>query len=110
MKELNSWKKENVYEEVPNEDQQTISVRSVIKPKIIYGQHSAKARLCARGFEKPQCFRTDSPTCSREGIIITLATIASHKWQLHSFVIKTAFLKKKKKKKNKSKEIFFSFH
>ena len=84
MRELNSWREQNVYEEVPNEGQQTISVRWVIKPKIINGQHSTKARLCARGFKELQCFRTDSPTCSRECIRITLATVASHKWQLYS--------------------------
>ena len=92
MRELNSWREQNAYEEVPNEGQQTISVRWVIKTKIIDRQYSAKARLCARGFEELQCFQTDSPTCSREGTRITLATIASHKWQLHSLKIKTAFL------------------
>ena len=40
MRKLNSWREQNVYEEVPNEGQQTISVRWVIKPKIIKGQHS----------------------------------------------------------------------
>ena len=84
MRELNSWREKNVYEEVPNEGQQTISVKWVIKPKIINLQHSTKARLCARGLEELQCFQTDSPTCSREGIRITLGTEASHKWQLHS--------------------------
>ena len=84
MRELNSWREQNVYEEVHNEGQQTISVSWVIKPKIMNGQHSTKARLCTRGFEELQYFSKDSPTCSREGIRITLATIASHKWQLHS--------------------------
>ena len=100
MRELNSWREENVYEEVPNEDQQTISGRWVIKPKIINRQHSTKVRLCATGFEEQQCFQTDSPTCSREGIRITLATIVSHKWQLHSLDIKTAFLQGKQIKRN----------
>ena len=94
-RELNNWREQNVYEEVPNKGQQTISKMWVIKPKVINGQHSTKARLCARGFEEQQCFQTDSPTCSREGIIITLATIASHKWHLYSLDIKTAFLQGK---------------
>ena len=64
----------------------------MIKPKIIDGQHSTKARLCAREFEELQCFQADSPSCSREGIRITLATISSHKWQLN---IKTTFLQGK---------------
>ena len=71
MRELNSWREKNVYEEVPNEGQQTISVKWVIKPKIINLQHSTKARLCARGLEELQCFQTDLSTCSREGIRFT---------------------------------------
>ena len=70
-------------------------MRWMIKPKIFDGQHSTKARLCARGFKELQCFRTDSPACSREGIRITLATMASHKWQLQSLDIKTVFLQGK---------------
>ena len=54
-----------------------------------------KARLCARGFEEEQFFRTDSPTCSREGIRITLAAIACNGWKLKSLDIKTAFLQGK---------------
>ena len=56
MRELNSWREQNVYEEVHNEGQQTISVSWVIKPKIMNGQHSTKARLCTRGFEELQYF------------------------------------------------------
>ena len=100
MRELNSWREQNVYEEVPNEGQQTVSVWWVIKPKIINGQHSTKVRLYARGFKELHCFQTDSPTCSREGIRITLATIASHTWQLHSLDIKTALLQGKQIERN----------
>ena len=49
MKELNSWREQDVHKEVPNEGQHIISVRWVIKPKIIDGQHSTKARLCSGG-------------------------------------------------------------
>ena len=56
MRELNSWREQNVYEEVHNEGQQTISVSWVIKPKIMNGKHSTKARLCTRGFEELQYF------------------------------------------------------
>ena len=75
-------------------------MRWVIKPKIINGQQSTKGRLCAGGFKELQYFQTDLPTCSREGIRIILATIASHKWQLHSLDIKTAFLQGKQIKRN----------
>ena len=91
-KELQSWKREGVYTEVSDEGQQTMSTTWVVKPKIIDGKYTMKARLCARGFEEDQFFRTDSPTCSREGIRITLATIASNGWTLRSMDVKTAFL------------------
>ena len=58
MKELNSWREQDVHKEVPNEGQHIISVRWVIKPKIIDGQHSTKARLCSGGrggVQQPQC-------------------------------------------------------
>ena len=45
MRKLISWREQNVYEEGPNEGQQTISMRWVIKPKIIDNQHTTKARL-----------------------------------------------------------------
>ena len=72
-----------------------MSVRWVLKQKIIDGKLGTKARLCARGFEELQNFRTNSPTCSREGIRIALSTIASNKWKLNSIDVKTAFLQGK---------------
>ena len=69
-----------------------MSVRWVVRPKVIDNKPSVKARLCARGFEEEQLFRTDSPTCPREGIQIVLSTIVSHSWRLSSLDVKTAFL------------------
>ena len=91
-KELQSWRSEEVYTEVPNEGQSTMSTTWVVKPKLVDGRYTLKARLCARGFEEDKFFRTDSPTCSREGVRITLATIASNGWTLRSLDVKTAFL------------------
>ena len=62
---------------------------------MIKGEPSVKSRLCARGFEEEQNFRTDSPTCSREGLRFALSVIASNKWQLNSLDVKTAFLQGK---------------
>ena len=93
MAELSTWKLENVYEEVPDEGQSCISVRWVIGEK--EGPDKSlvmKARLCARGFEESQEFRTDSPTCRRESVRIVLSVIASNKWNLNSIDIKRAFL------------------
>ena len=91
-RELQSWKSQKVYEEISDNGQSTISVRWVLKPKIIDGRMSTKARLCARGFEEIEKFQTDSPTCSRESVRIATSLIASFKWDLNSIDIKTAFL------------------
>ena len=92
LKEIESWRTNNVFEEVPNCGQKTMSVRWVISPKIVEGKMSTKARLCARGFEETVLNRTDSPTCSREGMRIALSLISSYHWTLNSIDIKTAFL------------------
>ena len=90
--ELLQWKQRNVYTEVPDKNQECMSVRWVIKEKVIDGKPAVKARLCARGFEEDQMFRTDSPTCSREGNRLVLSIIASHSWKVNSLDVKTAFL------------------
>ena len=96
MQELEEWRKRSVYTEVDDEGQNTISLRWVVKDKTTTeGKTITKARLCARGFQEEQDFRTDSPTCSREGIRIALTLIASHSWHLHSMDVKTAFLQGK---------------
>ena len=91
-RELNDWKDKNVYTEVDDVGQEYISLRWVIKSKVTDGTTFTKARLCARGFEEQQNFRTDSPTCSREGNKAVLSIIASKKWTLNSLDVKTAFL------------------
>ena len=53
---------------------------------------TTKARLCARGFEEDKFFRTDSPTSTREGLRMVLATIASQNWSIKSIDVKAAFL------------------
>ena len=92
LKELKSWRQNDVYEEVDDEGQYCVSVRWVITPKIIDGKLQTKARLCARGFEETSSFRTDSPTCKRESVRIALSIIATCRWTIHSIDYKTAFL------------------
>jgi len=91
-RELSSWKSQKVYKEVENAGQSIMSLRWVVTPKIIDGQPSVKARLVARGFEELQDFRTDSPTCSKEGLRLVLIVLVSQSWTLHSLDVKTAFL------------------
>ena len=91
-RELEQWKEQSVYTEVIHNNQDTISLRWVCTPKIINGTPSIKARLVAKGFQEQQYVRGDSPTCSREGVKISLAIIASKSWTLKSLDISTAFL------------------
>ena len=94
--ELNQWKTMGVYKEVEDQGQDCISLRWVIKDKLDNnGVVFCKARLCVRGFEEDQNFRTDSPTCSREGIRLFFAATAANGWQLHSLDVKGAFLQGK---------------
>ena len=90
--ELNEWKHQNVYTEIDYDNQDTIALRWVCTPKMIDGIPSIKARLVAKGFQEQQLVRGDSPTCSREGVRISLAIISSNNWILNSLDIKTAFL------------------
>jgi len=94
--ELAQWKTMEVYKEVEDTGQDCISLRWVLKDKVDNeGNTFCKARLCVRGFEEEQDFRTDSPTCSREGIRLFFATTSSNKWKLHFMDVKGAFLQGK---------------
>ena len=72
-----------------------ISLRWVLKENVATGEKLVKAILCARGFEEEQHFRTDSPTCCKEGLHLTCCIISSNKWPLNSLDVKTAFLQGK---------------
>ena len=54
----------------------------------------AKARLIVIGWEDPQLSEvtSDAPTLSKDGRQVVLQQIASHRWQLVSFDVSTAFL------------------
>ena len=49
---LNSWKQNDVYEEVDYRDQKLISTRWVLSEKMKDGETITKARLVAGGFEE----------------------------------------------------------
>ena len=91
--EINNWIENEVYEEVPDEGQDTISVRWIVTEKIKGNQTIVKARLVARGFEEESSFmRKDSPTCSKECVRLALAIACSNRWKCHSIDIKAAYL------------------
>ena len=66
-------------------------------PEVGETQQRAKARLVVLGFQDPKLTEVsrDAPTLSKEGRSIVLQTIASKRFQLSSFDIKTAFLRGK---------------
>ena len=94
-KELKSWEDNNVYEVVPYNNQKCISVRWETSLKgNPDGTSKPKARLVARGLEEENLHEVpkDSPTCGKDTLRVTLAIIATNKWELRSIDIKTAFL------------------
>ena len=92
-KEFESWKNNNVYEEVMNTGQKTMSVRWVITNKLKEGKMTCKARLVARGFEESdQGMEKEAPTCAAEAFRLGLAIILMKGWQVQTLDVKTAYL------------------
>ena len=93
-KELCSWHDNKVYTEVKDFGQPRISTRWVYTQKQSNGKSFVKARLVARGFEDQEAslIRTDSPTCSKEGLRIALMIMQANHWVCNSLDFKTAFL------------------
>ena len=92
-RELENWKENNVYEEVENTGQATMSVRWVVTEKIKNNESVFKARLVARGFEEDSSeLQKDAPTCLKESVKIALAIASTKGWKLHSLDIKSAYL------------------
>ena len=92
LNELDKWKKYEVYEEVPDNGQKTISVHWVYTEKDTEKGKVIKACLVARGYEEDSNVSKDSPTCSKESIHMTLTIIASHGWKINCLEIQPAFL------------------
>jgi transposase InsO family protein len=91
--ELQSWKRNNVYTEVNDDDQYAITTRWIMTTKEINGDFTVKARLVARGFEDiHNQGQNDSPTCAKDSIRIALNIMASKQWRCMSLDVKTAFL------------------
>ena len=94
MVELQSWKTNEVCEEVPYENQKCISVRWVCGMKSCEnGYIYPKARLLAKGFQEDNHnFNKESPTCSKDSFRVINAIVAKKQWKLNTIDIKTAFL------------------
>ena len=98
-KELKSSEDNNVYEVVPYNNQKCISVRWVCSLKgNPDGASKPKDQLVARGFQGVNLHEVpkDSPRCGKNRLRVTLAIIATNKWELRSIDIKTTFLQENK--------------
>ena len=97
QQELQNWSKFEVYTEVADRGQNTLSTRWVVTEKTLPGgQKGVKARLVVRGFEEEEKVQSDSPTASKSTLRMVMAVIASEKWKCESIDIKAAFLQGKK--------------
>ena len=92
-KEFQSWKENEVYDEVEDKGQKTISVRWVITSKEKEGKRVCKARLVARGFEeRDEGMSKDAPTCASETLRLCLAVMLHKGWDVKTLDVKTAYL------------------
>ena len=92
-KELQSWKENNVYEEVHDAGQKAISTRWVVTEKMKDGVKICKARLVARGFEEDMAeWEKDAPTCNAETLKFCLTVIKCKGWTSYTLDVKTAYL------------------
>ena len=92
MKEFQSWRDNEVYEEVRDEGQRSVSVRWVVTNKEKEGKVVCKARLVARGFEEEEGMKTEAPTCAAETMRLGLTVILYKGWESMSLDVKTAYL------------------
>lgn len=92
-KEFHAWMKNDVFAEVEDEGQRSLSVRWIITEKERDGAQIVKARLVVRGFEEDAInIQKDSPTCTKESIRIALSVMSCFGWSCHSIDITAAFL------------------
>ncbi|KAF7212966.1 putative LOC107374202-like protein [Nothobranchius furzeri] len=91
---IKSWKDNDVFVEVRDEGQKSISTRWVCTVKETSDGLKPKARLVARGFEELQEseLQKDSPTCASESLHMHVAVICQRTWTLNSMDIKSTFL------------------
>ena len=95
QKELENWKRMDVYEEVEDRGQNYVTVKWVLSEKEVDNKPMNKARLVARGFEEFVDRQTDSPTHNKESFRVAVAVISSQNWKINSLDIKAAFLQGK---------------
>ena len=98
-KELESWKENEVYEEVHEvKGKRIMNTRWIISEKDKEWGKIWKARLVVKGYmendalEREEC---EAPTFSIEGLKVVLAITNMRNWQVKSLDVKTAYLQGK---------------
>ena len=100
-REFESWRKNQVYEEVEDEGQKALSVRWVITNKEKEGKMVCKARLVARGFEESDdVVEKEAPTCAPEAFRLCLAIMLMKGWDAQTIDVKTAYLQGEQIRRN----------
>ena len=94
--ELSKWIEEEVFEEIKDVGQDTLSTTWVITQKLSDGKVNVKSRLVVRGYEEEEKCRTDSPTCCKDSIRLLLGLAVAKDWLVQSLDVKAAFLQGKK--------------
>ena len=97
LNELNNWKRNNVYEEIPYNNPKLIHVKWVCTLKETNGQQKLYARLVVKGFDEATKdeILEDSSTCSKENLRVVLSAIAQKKFKTNLIDIKLHFHKEK---------------
>lgn len=97
LKELISWKNNNVYDEHKDTGQKCNSTRWICSLKDTSEGTIHKARLVARGFEEiNRDIPKDSPTCGTDSLRLVLAILAQRGWKTRTMDIKLHFYKELK--------------
>ena len=97
-KELDSWKENEVYEEVNEEEgMQLLSKKWIIKEKEKERGKIWKATSMVRGFTKKFDLKYEckASTCSSEGLKLVLAVIKTFRWKVRMLDVKTTYLQGK---------------
>ena len=92
QKELANFTRMGVYNEVPDVNQERISLRWIITEKEVEGVVCLKARLVCRGFEETGFTETDSPTCGKDALRIFASIAVMNGWEPEFTDIQCAFL------------------
>ena len=92
LKQLEEWKKFDVYDEVEDVGQERILGGWVDVYKEVNGKTGVKSRFVARDYMEQNDIQSDSPTVSKTSIRLACAIAASNGWKMETKDYRSAFL------------------